>query len=163
MVSYHTFAQDIFAWQKIDGDGTPRYHMYKYDFFQGNQELLFSITQQRFMDLNKAFSLEEIHSFEYSLDRRYVYFMQYEGALFRYEVSTDSLIFLLDLTPETTPFLIQYYTQITNIDFISDSILYTSGLTFSEYNINTNTYTRIRQPVSHPVAFTPKRAGYSSR
>ena len=158
MVSYHTFAQDIFAWQKIDFNGTPRYHMYKYDFFQGNQELLFSITQQRFLDLNKAFlSFDEIHSFEYSLDRRYVYFMQYEGALFRYEVSTDSLIFLLDLTPETIPFILVHgYTQINSIDFISDSILYTSGFTYSEYNINTNTYKRIRQPISNPVAFTPR-------
>lgn len=146
-------SQEIYAWETTTANNLfDVYNMYRYDFINGGTDKIFSIDGQRFIDLNQAFlyPYNFIYSFEFTPDHRFVYFIQLEGGLFRYEVATDSLVFLQDLTPETTPIGRFDYTKILDINFISDSILYVSGENYSEYNIFTNTYKRIWQHADLP-------------
>lgn len=95
-------SQVIYAWEPT-GNTNDTYNMYRYDFVNGSPEIIFSIDGQRFLDLYMAdtWPYNLVANFEFTPDHRFVYFLRRDGALYRYEVETDSLVFLLDLTPET--------------------------------------------------------------
>jgi len=134
-----------------------RYEMHKIDFFSGNsEELLFSIDAERFTHANMTGFTNLIRSFEYTSDKKQVYFVEQEGDIYRYTIDNDNLEYIRDLTPATTPlFLVHAYTQIADIAFISDSILYCAGGTYGEFNINSEEFILIREPADHPISFTP--------
>ncbi len=139
--------------------------MYEYDFKSGNVSELFRIKQSRFDDIftfDFTSWLRGIYAFEFSPDKKDVYFVNREAGLFKYNIANDSLSFLIDLTPEKEPGNYFEYSQILDINFISDSIIYTSGGTYSEYNIKTNTYRRIRQPANYTVFFETREQELAS-
>ncbi|MEO7175824.1 MAG: hypothetical protein ABIV51_08160, partial [Saprospiraceae bacterium] len=148
-------AQKTYLFALISDSGGNKYQMYDIDFFAGNPTLYFTIDEDRFTHSGMTGFSNNISGYDFNLDQTIVYFMETEGDLYKYTIATDQLEFLQDVIPETTPALIYFYTQILNVFFINDSLLYCSGLTYGYYNINTNIFTKIRQPIDHLISFTP--------
>ncbi len=150
-------AQETYLWtEKSEGFDVVAYEMHKIDFLNAiDIGVLFRIDADRFTHPDMTGISNRIRSFDYNADRSQVYFMEEEGDLYRYTVASDDLEYLGDMTPETTPFLIVHgYTQINDIFFLNDSLLYCAGFTYGEYNINTGIFSKIREPANNIVAST---------
>lgn len=136
-------AQETYLWtEKSEGFDVVAYEMHNIDFLNAiDIGVLFRIDADRFTHPDMTGISNRIRSFDYNEDRSQVYFMEEEGDLYRYTVASDDLEYLGDMTPETTPFLIVHgYTQINDIFFLNDSLLYCAGFTYGEYNINTGIF-----------------------
>ena len=152
-------AQETLMWTPVTNasNDVDRYEMHRIDFFSGNsEELLFSIAAERFTHANMTGLDNLIRSFEYTSDKKQVYFVEEEGDIYRYTIDNDNLEYIKDLTPATTPLILVHgYTQIFDITFLNDSILYCTGGTYGEFNINTEDFDLIREVANNPVSFTP--------
>jgi len=158
--SFVLHAQVTYQWTPIiRSDGQLlRYEMHDIDFLNVlDNGLVFSIDAERFTHPNMTGNSNLIRGFEFTTDFLQVYFMEEEGDLYKYTIADDSLEYLGDLTPETTPIvLVHAYTVILDIFLINDSLLYCAGLTYGTYNVNTGVFDKLRQPANHPIAFTPR-------
>lgn len=151
-------AQVTYLWVPISdgGFGTDRYEMHEIDFLGGvSLGVVFSIKESRFEHPSMTGVDMRINSFEFTRDMSQVYFMEFEGDLYRYTISTDELEYLGDMTPETSPFpLVFGYTQINDLIFINDTIIYMGGFTHGIFNVKQNTFLKLREPMSHAIAIT---------
>ena len=154
VLSHWLGAQETYEWVRIDADTGNYYEMHRIDFLNAiSLGVEFTIPESDFEHENMTGLSVTIFSFEYTDDRSQVYFIEEEGDLFRYTVATGMLEYIRDLTPETTPFpLVFGYTAMADIFFINDSILYCGGLTHGYYNINTDTFQKLREPANNTIA-----------
>ena len=158
-------AQETYLWtEKSEGFDVIAYEMHDIDFLNAiDNGVLFRIDADRFTHPDMTGVSNRIRSFDYNADRSQVYFMEEEGDLYRYTIATDNLEYLGDMTPETTPFLIVHgYTQIFDIFFQNDSILYCAGATYGKYNINTGIFAKIREPANNIIAATRREQEIAS-
>ncbi|MEE9372040.1 MAG: hypothetical protein V3V00_03210 [Saprospiraceae bacterium] len=155
VLSFGLSAQETFKWIRINDSAGNYYEMHRIDFLNSTSlGMEFTISEQRFEHIDMTGRAIRIPSFEYTEDRLQVYFIEDEADLFRYTIATDQLEYIQDLTPETTPIDIFDYTQIDEIFFLNDSILYCGGFTHGFYNINTDTFQKLRDPASFALGFT---------
>jgi len=144
------------AWIKIDAqqtyvlghrgilsEGIPAYFgIFELDLFSGSRNLLFELDATRFFHpLETGIDLF-INSFEFTLDKQQIYFMEREGDLYLYDIGSDQLSYIKDLTPISTPIWVHFYTRTRQIDRLNDSILLISGQTYGFYNTNSEEFTQ---------------------
>jgi len=152
-------AQSTFAWAfdreiVVGADFIGTYRMYEIDVFSGDHMLLFSIHSDRF-DHGSIEGLQfQIISFLFTEDRSKVYFLARDGDLYVYNIDTDELIYLQDLTPKTGSFLVHNIQNLFSLSWLNDSTIYCAGQTYLTYNIDDTTIDIIRETVDFPTAFS---------
>lgn len=153
-----SYTQETYEWNLIQNDSL--FQMYKYDFLhpEAGGDLLFEIHQKRFTNPNMRGYSNTIISFEFNKERTVVYFLEEEGDLYQYLISSDELLYLNDVTPDNSPNSINFLQRTYTLSQVNDSIFYCTGDASVEYNINTNSSVIYRRIPSIPLINTPFEA-----
>ncbi len=137
--------------------GYPEYFgIFELDLFTGSRSLLFEIHISRFIHPQETGIELNINSFEFSLDKQQIYFMEREGDLYLYDIGTDQLSYIKDLTPISSPIWVHFYTRTRQIDRLNDSILLISGQTYGFYNTNSEEFTQTYTIPDFPSSSLPR-------
>ena len=162
--SFLVGAQETYVWCYAGNDqSSPSYYeMYKVDILSGERALLFRIDSIRFVvpsqiGIQQGGLSFKINSFAFSEDKTKIYFLEEEGDLYVYDIQTDQLTYIKDLTPKPSNVGILWhgYTTTIQIDQINDSLYHIGGNTIGTLNVNTFEFALHSQPPNHPDSFLP--------
>ncbi len=154
---YQLDAQETYLWNSAGERNYLRpeyYEMYKFDLQTGDRQLLFRLDSIRFVHPNMTGNSFQIISFAFSTDRKTIYFLELEGDVYSYDIASDNVTYIKDLTPGNVDFLWHGYHRTHQIDQINDSLYYIGGFTKGILNVNTFQFTLIRETPSWAAGFT---------
>lgn len=153
---YQLDAQETYLW---DSNGSLRipsfYEMYQFDIQTGDRQLLFRLDSIRFVHPNMTGYSFEIISFAFSTDKKTIYFLELEGDLYSYDIASDKVTYIKDLTPGNVNVLWHGYHYTHQIDQLNDSLYYIGGATKGILNVNNFQFNLIREIPSYAAATTP--------
>jgi len=129
-------------------DGADVYiQIYKGDIEIGDYELVCSINEDRFVLSPDQPDNKLVRNFEV-LDENTILFAENYGDLWSYDIPSDVLTKLGDVTPHNTDLFYNLKNQIFGIRMISETTLYCSGNSYLTYNMITGEVNVILQPTS---------------
>ena len=147
----------VLARQKNNDHDDDQYAIMEFNVLTGERDILFELIANRFAHSNETGWTRIMYSFEFSNDMQQVYFLEREGDLYKYDIASDELTYIMDLTPATTPFNIHFHTLTFQLDRVNDSILLVSGYTYGLYNENTQSFTQTYVVPDFPSASLPRQ------
>ncbi|MFZ1579808.1 MAG: hypothetical protein WAT26_01650, partial [Saprospiraceae bacterium] len=148
-------AQKTYLWNSSGKLDMPSYYeMYMFDIQTGDRQVLFRLDSTRFVHPNMTGNTFLILSFAFSTDRKTIYFLEREGDLYSYDIASDIVKYIKDLTPGNLNYLWHNFHQTHQIDQLNDSLYYIGGATKCILNINNFQVSIIREIPSFAASAT---------
>jgi len=148
-------AQKTYLWNSSGKLDMPSYYeMYMFDIQTGDRQVLFRLDSTRFVHPNMTGNTFLILSFAFSTDRKTIYFLEREGDLYSYDIASDIVKYIKDLTPGNLNYLWHNFHQTHQIDQLNDSLYYIGGATKGILNINNFQVSIIREIPSFAASAT---------
>jgi len=130
------------------------YEIYEGDIRTGPYELFMSIDENRLPVSEGHPDDTKIVDFHVDLVNDLIYLLQNHGDFYVYNLLTDALTHITDLTPENTSRFWNNKNQFTWFREESKEAFYMGGLTYGRYNLDVDEFNTLWQPPSFGQAFT---------
>lgn len=145
-------AQHTYAWVYLPQEG--KYEMLKGDFLSGDYEREFTLDTSRFSmhyGSHRYWTTyrNPVTAFEFGRDSS-IYFIELDGNFYVYDRSTDSMTFIMDISPypdgsSESRWNFDWYHEVFDMRSMNDSLLYIAGRMYGYFNVNTYEFELIRE------------------